>query len=41
VAFTNAWGICKLTLEANNAQVEFMPAAGSPSTPSATVAVRP
>jgi hypothetical protein len=41
VAFTNAWGICKLTLNANNAQVEFLPAAGSPSTPSATVAVRP
>jgi hypothetical protein len=43
VAFTNAWGICKLTLNANNAQVEFLPAPGSSSTPSAstTVAVRP
>jgi hypothetical protein len=41
VAFTNAWGICKLTLNANNAQVEFLAAAGSPGTDSATVAVRP
>jgi hypothetical protein len=41
VAFTNAWGICKLTLNANNAQVEFLAALCSPSTPSATVAVRP
>src|SRR5215212_4599504 len=41
VAFTNAWGICKLTLETNNAQVDFVPAPGSPGTDSATVAVRP
>jgi hypothetical protein len=41
VAFTNAWGICKLTLNTNNAQVEFLPAPGSPGTDSATVAVRP
>ena len=41
VAFTNAWGVCKLTLNTNNAQVEFVPAPGSPGTDSATVAVRP
>jgi hypothetical protein len=41
VAFTNAWGVCKLTLNSNNAQVEFLPAPGSPGTDSATVAVRP
>jgi acid phosphatase type 7 len=41
VAFTNAWGICKLTLNTNNAQVDFVPAPGSPGTDSATVAVRP
>jgi hypothetical protein len=41
VAFTNAWGICKLTLNANDAQVEFLPAPDSPGTDSATVAVRP
>jgi hypothetical protein len=41
VAFTNAWGVCKLTLNATNAQVEFVPAPGSPGTDSATVAVRP
>jgi Calcineurin-like phosphoesterase len=39
-AFTNAWGVCKLTLNANNAQVTFLPAPGSPGTDSATVAVR-
>jgi hypothetical protein len=41
VALTNAWGICKLTLNTNNAQVDFLPAPGSPGTNSATVAVRP
>src|SRR5215217_9321338 len=41
VAFTNTWGICKLTLNTNNAQVDFVPAPGSPGTDSATVAVRP
>jgi acid phosphatase type 7 len=41
VAFTNAWGVCKLTLNSNKAQVEFLPAPGSPGTDSATVAVRP
>ncbi|MDQ3703648.1 MAG: hypothetical protein M3437_00220, partial [Chloroflexota bacterium] len=41
VAFTNAWGVCKLTLSADNAQVEFLPAPGSAGTDSATVAVRP
>jgi acid phosphatase type 7 len=40
-AFTNAWGICKLTLNPNSAQVAFLPAPGSPGTDSATVAVRP
>ena len=25
-AFTNAWGVCKLTLNTNNAQVNFLPA---------------
>ncbi len=40
-AFTNAWGVCKLTLNANNAEVNFLPAPGSPGTDSATVAVRP
>jgi hypothetical protein len=40
-AFTNAWGVCKLTLNASNARVEFLPAPGSPGTDSATVAVRP
>jgi hypothetical protein len=41
--FTNAWGVCKLTLNSNNAQVNFLPAPGSPvgGTDSATVAVRP
>ena len=39
-AFTNAWGVCKLTLNANNAQVNFLPAPGSPGTDSVTVAVR-
>jgi hypothetical protein len=41
LAFTNAWGICKLTLDTNNARVDFLPAPGSPGTDSATVAVRP
>jgi hypothetical protein len=41
VKFTNAWGVCKLTLNANNAQVTFLPASGSPGSDSATVAVRP
>jgi hypothetical protein len=40
-AFTNAWGICKLTLNTNNVQVNFLPAPSSPGTDSATVAVRP
>jgi thrombospondin type 3 repeat protein len=40
-AFTNAWGVCKLSLNTNNAQVTFLPAPGSPGTDSATVAVRP
>jgi hypothetical protein len=40
-AFTNAWGVCKLTLNTNNAQVTFLPASGSPGADSATVAVRP
>jgi hypothetical protein len=40
-AFTNAWGVCKLTLNTNNAQVNFLPAPGSPGADSATVAVRP
>ena len=40
-AFTNAWGVCKLTLNTNNAQVDFLPAPGSPGKDSATVAVRP
>ena len=38
---TNAWGVCKLTLSADKAQVNFLPAPGSPGTDSATVAVRP
>jgi hypothetical protein len=41
VKFTNAWGVCKLTLNTNNAQVTFLPAANSPGSDSATVAVRP
>jgi acid phosphatase type 7 len=41
VAFTQAWGVCKLTLNTNSAQVDFLPAPGSPGTDSATVAVRP
>jgi hypothetical protein len=40
-AVTNAWGVCKLTLNTNNARVEFLPASGSPGTDSATVPVRP
>ena len=40
-AITNAWGVCKLTLNTNNAQVTFLPAPGSPGADSATVAVRP
>jgi hypothetical protein len=41
--FTNAWGVCKLTLNTNSAQVDFLRAPGSPvgGTDSATVAVRP
>jgi len=39
-AFTSAWGLCKLTLSADKAQVEFLPAPGSPGTDSATVYVR-
>ena len=41
VKFTNAWGVCKLTLNTSSAQVDFLPAPGSPGTDSATVAVRP
>ena len=44
VKLTNAWGVCKLTLSADEAQVDFVPAPGSPDTSpadSATVAVRP
>ena len=41
LAFTNAWGVCRLTLNTNNAQVDFLPAPGSPGMDSATVAVRP
>jgi hypothetical protein len=41
VAFTNVWGLCKLTLNPNNAQVDFVAASGSPGMDSATVAVRP
>jgi hypothetical protein len=40
-AFTNAWGVCKLTLNADNARVDFLPAPGSPGTDGATVSVRP
>jgi hypothetical protein len=40
-AFTNAWGVCKLTLGPSNAQVQFLPAPGSPGSDSATVALRP
>ena len=39
--FTNAWGVCKLTLEAKQAQVSFLPAPGSPGSDSAIVPVRP
>jgi hypothetical protein len=41
VKFTNAWGVCKLTLNTSSAQVDFLPAPGSPGKDSATVAVRP
>jgi acid phosphatase type 7 len=41
VKFTNAWGVCKLTLNTDNAQVTFLPAPGSPGSDSPTVAVRP
>ena len=41
LAFTNAWGVCKVTLNTNNAQVEFLPAPDSPGMDSVTVAVRP
>jgi hypothetical protein len=40
-AFTNAWGVCKVTLNASSAQVDFLPAPGSPGADSATVSVRP
>ena len=40
-AFTNAWRSCRLTLEADQAQVEFLPAPDSSGMDSATVAVRP
>jgi hypothetical protein len=40
-AFTNTWGICKLTLNTNNAQVNFLRAPDSTVMDSATVAVRP
>ena len=40
-AFTSPWGLCKLTLSADKAQVEFLPAPGSPGTDSAAVYVRP
>jgi len=40
VKFTNAWGICKLTLNANNAEVRFVPAPGSPGSDNAVVATR-
>ena len=39
-AFTSPWGLCKLTLSADKAQVVFLPAPGSPGTDSATVEVR-
>ena len=47
VKFTNAWGVCKLTLNTNNAQVDYLATPESvepgspPDTDSATVAVRP
>jgi thrombospondin type 3 repeat protein/calcineurin-like phosphoesterase family protein len=40
-AFTNAWGVCTLTLNTNNAEVRFLRAPDSTVTDSATVAVRP
>ena len=39
--FTNAWGVCKLTLEVQQARVNFLPAPGSPGFDSAIVPVRP
>jgi Calcineurin-like phosphoesterase len=44
VKLTKAWGVCKLTLSADEAQVDFVPAPGSPDTSptgSVRVAVRP
>lgn len=44
VKLTQAWGVCKLTLSADEAQVDFVPAPGSPDTSpagSVGVAVRP
>jgi hypothetical protein len=40
-AFTNAWGVCTLTLNTNNAQVRFLRAPDSTVMDSATVAIRP
>jgi acid phosphatase type 7 len=41
VKFMNAWGVCKLTLNANNAQVQYLAAGNSSGTDNASVAVRP
>jgi hypothetical protein len=43
VKFTNAWGVCKLTLNTNSAQVDYLsaPEDSTPGRDSATVAVRP
>jgi hypothetical protein len=43
VKFTNTWGVCKLTLNTNNAEVRYLEAPNSPGAPVdfATVAVRP
>ena len=43
VNFTNAWGVCKLTLNTNSAQVDYLsaPEDSTPGRDSATVAVRP
>ncbi len=40
-SFTNAWGVCKLTLSDSSAQVDFVAAPGSPGADNATVALRP
>jgi acid phosphatase type 7 len=40
-AFTNAWGVCTLTLNTNNAEVSFLRAPDSTVMDSATVAIRP